>query len=53
MTLNELVLVIPEPSVTLASVPINVTHTGLGQWLSFSISGNLQDLNLSYKHEHN
>ena len=44
MTLNELVLEIPEPSVTLASVPINVTHTGFWDSGSVSVSsGNLQD----------
>jgi hypothetical protein len=44
MTLNELVLVLPEPSATLASVPINVTHTGFWDRGTVSLSStNLQD----------
>jgi type II secretory pathway pseudopilin PulG len=44
MTLNELALVLPEPSVTLASVPNNVTHTGFWDRGTVSLSStNLQD----------
>jgi len=52
MTLNELALVTPEPSVTLASVPINVTHTGFWTGALFRcLAPTSRMLNLSYKHE--
>ena len=44
MTLNELVLVLPEPSATLASEPNNVTHTGFWDRGTVALSyTNLQD----------
>ena len=44
MTLNELVLVLPEPSATLVSVPNNVTHTGFWDRGTAALSStNLQD----------
>jgi len=44
MTLNELAVVLPEPSATLASVPINVTHTGFWDRGTVALSyTNLQD----------
>jgi len=44
MALNEMVLVLPEPSATLASVPNNVTHTGFWDRGTVALSStNLQD----------